>query len=171
MWNLFKVINKETRTTSKRHSVIFIDNLEHISCRFYCSLRTGKCLLESGQVTQIESRQTRPFEMNKISNYIRKSLHMHTSRTKVFYKRLVLKISQNSQENTCAKVFFLIKFQVSQAQVFYCEFYEVFKSTEHLFCRTPLVAASVRVCKLKRIFLATTFIHMFVTFKNYKVTL
>ena len=128
-------------------------------------------MLGSGQVTQIEPRQTRSFEMNKISNYIRKSLHMHTTRTKVFYERLVLKISQNSQENTCAKVFFLIKFQVSQAQVFYFEFYEVFKSTEHLFCRTPLVAASVRVCKLKRIFLATTFIHIFVTFKNYRVTL
>ena len=55
------------------------------------------------------------------------------------------KISQNSQENTCARVSFLIKLQASTcnfikketlAQLFSCEFCEIFK--EHLFLQaTP----------------------------------
>ena len=46
----------------------------------------------------------------------------------VLYKKLFLEISQNSQENTCARVSFLIK-------MFSCEFCEISKSTfftEHL---------------------------------------
>ena len=57
---------------------------------------------------------------------------------------MFLKISQNSQEDTCARVSFLIKLQAEAcnflkketlAQVFSCEFYEIFKNTlftEHL---------------------------------------
>ena len=57
---------------------------------------------------------------------------------------MFLEISQNSQENTCARVFFLIELQAKAckvikketlAQVFSCEFYEISKtafSTEHL---------------------------------------
>ena len=41
-------------------------------------------------------------------------------------KKVFLKISQNSQENTCAKVSLLIKLQ---AQLFSCEFCEFFKNT------------------------------------------
>ena len=48
----------------------------------------------------------------------------------------ILQISQNSQENTCARVFFLIKSQSwnfinkdTLAQVFSCEFCEISKST------------------------------------------
>ena len=74
------------------------------------------------------------------------------SRLEVFCKKLFLEISQNSQENACAKVSFLIKLQVqawasscikkeTQAQVFSCEFCEISKNT--FFYRTPLVAASV----------------------------
>ena len=48
-------------------------------------------------------------------------------------KKVFLEISQNSQENTCARASFLIKLQV-----FSCEFFEIFKNT--LFHRTPLVA-------------------------------
>ena len=51
-------------------------------------------------------------------------------------KKVFLKISQNSQENTCARVSFLIKLQA-----FSCEFCKIFKS--NLFYRTPPVAASV----------------------------
>ena len=44
-----------------------------------------------------------------------------------------LKISQNSQENTCARVSFSIKFffikKETLAQVFSCEFCEIFKNT------------------------------------------
>ena len=52
---------------------------------------------------------------------------------KVFYKKCVLRNSQNSQENTCARGSFLIKLQAwsatllkkeSLAQVFSCEFCE-----------------------------------------------
>ena len=50
----------------------------------------------------------------------------------VFYKKkLFLKISQNSQESTCARLSFLINFieKATLAQVFSCEFYEIFKNT------------------------------------------
>ena len=62
----------------------------------------------------------------------------------VFYKKVFLKNSQNSEENTCARVSFLIKLQASAlnfikkealAQVFSREFCKIFKntfSTEHL---------------------------------------
>ena len=64
-------------------------------------------------------------------------------------KKVLLEISQNSEENTCAIVSFLIKLQTSACnfikkkaltQVFSCEFREVFKN---IFCyRTPPAAAS-----------------------------
>ena len=64
-------------------------------------------------------------------------------------KKVLLKISLNSQENSCARVSFLIKKSLfikkeTLAQEFSCEFCETFKNT-FLF-RTPLVAASVNVC-------------------------
>ena len=48
----------------------------------------------------------------------------------VLWKKVFLEISQNSQENTCVKVSFLIKLQASEirAQVFYCEFCEISKN-------------------------------------------
>ena len=68
----------------------------------------------------------------------------------VFVQRAVQEISQNSQENTCGRVWFFIKLQGSAwnfikretlAQMFSCEFCEISKNT---FCyRTPPVAASV----------------------------
>ena len=48
-------------------------------------------------------------------------------------KKLFLKISQNSQENTCARVSSLIKLQTSK-------FYEIFKNS--FFYRTPSSTAS-----------------------------
>ena len=54
----------------------------------------------------------------------------------VFCKKVYLKISQSSQENTCARVCYIL-------QVFSCEFCEIFKNT--FFCRTPLVAASILI--------------------------
>ena len=60
---------------------------------------------------------------------------------------MFLEISQNSQENICTRVSFLIKLQVCNlikketvAQVFSCEFCEISKNT--FFYKTPLVAAS-----------------------------
>ena len=64
-------------------------------------------------------------------------------------EKVFLKISQNSQENTCAKVSLLIKLQAKAsnfikketlAQVFSCEFCKISKNTFSY--RTPLVAAS-----------------------------
>ena len=76
-------------------------------------------------------------------------------------KKVFLEISQNSQENTCAKISFLIKLQAlglrpttllkkracnfikkeTLAQVFSCKFCEIYKNT--FLHRTPLVAASL----------------------------
>ena len=70
-------------------------------------------------------------------------------------KKVFLKISQNSQGNTCARVSFLIKLKaswglnlpepevagLSLVQVFSGEFCEIFKNT--FFYRTSLVAASI----------------------------
>ena len=62
----------------------------------------------------------------------------------VFYKKGVLEISQNSQENTCARLSFLIKLQAwslllywkeTLTQVFSCQFCEISKNiffTEHV---------------------------------------
>ena len=58
-------------------------------------------------------------------------------------KQVFLEISQNSQENACARVTFLIKFFIKKetlAQVLSCEFCEIPKS--NCSYRTPLVAAS-----------------------------
>ena len=57
----------------------------------------------------------------------------------MFRKKVFLKISQNSQENTCTRVFFN-KFEETLAQAFSCEFCKISKNT--LFYRTPPVAAS-----------------------------
>ena len=64
---------------------------------------------------------------------------------------MFLEISQNSQENTCVRVSFLIKLQASGckliekeilAQVFTCEFCEISKNiffTEHLWATAPIL--------------------------------
>ena len=74
---------------------------------------------------------------------------LRSSRPEVFYEKGVPRNSQNSQENTCTRVSFLIKLQASGlqlikketlAQVFLCEFCEISKNTFSY--RTPPVAAS-----------------------------
>ena len=59
-----------------------------------------------------------------------------SSRPEVFYKKVFLEISQNSQKNICARASFLIKLQAlnftkkeTLAQVFSCEFCEISKNT------------------------------------------
>ena len=64
---------------------------------------------------------------------------------------MFLEISQNSQENTCARVSFLIKWQAwkeTLAQVFSCEFYKISKNTFSY--RTPPVAAFESVAYILR---------------------
>ena len=41
-----------------------------------------------------------------------------STRLEVFYKKVSLKISQNSQENTCARASFLIKLQAWGLQLY-----------------------------------------------------
>ena len=55
-------------------------------------------------------------------------LTFRSSHSEVFYKKLFLKILQNSQERTCARVSLLRKLQ-TLAQVFSCDIYEIFKNT------------------------------------------
>ena len=95
-------------------------------------------------------------------------------------KKVFLEISQNSQENTCARASFLIKLQAevcnftkkeTLAQVFSCEFYEISKSTfstEHLWTTSYRVHWQVKTCigqsechtfKKNSILLITTFLH------------
>ena len=68
----------------------------------------------------------------------------------VFGKNVFLKISQNLQENTCTTVSFLIKLQASDLQLYQKRdsgtgvFLWILQNfQEHLFYRTPLVAASL----------------------------
>ena len=72
-------------------------------------------------------------------------------------KKVFLKISQNSQENTCARVAFLIKLQSwglhfvekeNLAQVFSCEICEISKSTFSY--RTPPVAVSINTLESRQ---------------------
>ena len=73
-------------------------------------------------------------------------------------KKVFLKILQNSQENTCARVSFLIKFQAkvckfikkeTLAQVCSCEFCGIFKNI--YFYRTTPVAASTNSKRIKKV--------------------
>ena len=59
-----------------------------------------------------------------------------SSRPEVFYKKIISEISQNSQENICARGSILIKLQAlnftkkeTLAQVFSCEFCEISRNT------------------------------------------
>ena len=67
---------------------------------------------------------------------------------KCFVKAVFLEMSQNWQENTCARDYFLIKFikKETLTQVSSCKFCDISKNTS--FHRTPLVAASEVVKKI-----------------------
>ena len=65
-------------------------------------------------------------------------------------KKMFSEISQNLQENTCARVFFLVNFikKETLAQVFSCEFCEISKSTfftEHLWTTASIISFMVLV--------------------------
>ena len=75
----------------------------------------------------------------------------------MLYIKVFLIISQNLQENTCARVSFLIKLQASGcnfirkqnlAQVFFCEICEIFNNT---FLKEPLLeTAKIKIVKNKK---------------------
>ena len=65
--------------------------------------------------------------------------HSEAATRGVLQQKVFLEISQNSQQNICARVSFLIKLNFIKkqtlAQVFSCEFCEIYKNTfltEHL---------------------------------------
>ena len=62
-------------------------------------------------------------------------------------KKVLLEISQNSQENMCQSLFFNKVEKETLAQLFSCEFCENSKNT--FFDRTPLVAAS-EFCEISK---------------------
>ena len=67
-------------------------------------------------------------------------------------KKVLLEISQNSQENTCARVSFLIKAcnfikKETVTQVFSCKFCKISKN--NFSCKAPLAAAS-EYCSTKK---------------------
>ena len=100
-------------------------------------------------------RTTASYFMNKNRNNSSKKIKINgnicrSSRPEVFCKKVFLKISQNSQENTCTRASFLIKLQApacsfikkeALAQEFSCGFCEISKNT--FFHRAHLVAASL----------------------------
>ena len=75
----------------------------------------------------------------KLENWKEASDNDRSSRPEVFCRKGVF---ENLQENTCARVSFLIK------SLFFCEFCEIFKNS--YFCRTPLVAVFVVTKLLER---------------------
>ena len=81
-------------------------------------------------------------------------------------KKLFLEIPQNSQENTCARVFFFIK-KEALALVFSCEFCEISKNT--FFHKAPLAAASAvaNVLFLVAILVASLFLYLILRFSIY----
>ena len=89
-------------------------------------------------------------DLSQAFDTLNHSLLPEAAAWRCFVKTVFLEISQNSQENTCGRVSFLIKLQVTPqilAQVFSCKFCEIFKNT--FFDRTPSLAASVLLRKLK----------------------
>ena len=86
-------------------------------------------------------------------------------------KKLFLKVSQNSHENTCARDSFLIKLQASVfnfirketlTQLFYYEFFricknfEVFKNSDKNHYKTKTVTVTIKTKKIKTPLVAIT---------------
>ena len=100
----------------------------------------------------LESNWVKIFCMNEWMNDGKrwfKNLWFRTSHQKCSIKKVLLKLSQNSQENTCARASFLIKLQASGCnfikkrlwhRCFLVSFPKIFKVT--YFYRATLVAAS-----------------------------
>ena len=63
----------------------------------------------------LESTQKHVRNVTELREYLRKLIlddfNVQKQAPEVFYKKVFLKVSQNSQENTCARISFLIKLQ------------------------------------------------------------
>ena len=89
-------------------------------------------------------------KISNFENHMEPNILFRSSRAEVFWKKVFLKISQNSQENIFARVFFnkvaglrpatLLKKRL--AQLFSCEFCEISKNTfSHR--TTPVIASKI----------------------------
>ena len=79
--------------------------------------------------------------------------NFRSSRPEVFCKKVLLKISQNSQESTCARVFFIIKLQASGLQPFLIEHLRCLllylrQSYKYVFCYMAFDKAYIHQTKL-----------------------
>ena len=115
---------------------------------------TNKVCLVNKDITLIEGNKftANKRELSKLSKNI--LTLFRSSRPEVFCKKVFLKISQNSQENICARVSFFIRLQAEACnfikkenltQVFSYEFCENFNNTfftEHLRCLFLIVKKS-----------------------------
>ena len=90
------------------------------------------------------------------------------------YKKVFLKVLQNSQENTCARDSFLIKLQAETcnfisketlAQLLSCEFCEIFKNT---FCYRKPLDDCLYVTYGKILLIAATIFFYLAGLKSYK---
>ena len=114
-----------------RNIIVFMKKLEIIFsnlCLWYSSFISTKYLwVVHGFHIVIVSRSS-----SKIKNIL-----LEAATRGVLWKKVFLKVSQNSQENTCARVFFLIKLQATG--LFSGVFLWILRNLkERLFYRTPL---------------------------------
>ena len=88
--------------------------------------------------------------------------HFRSSRAEVFCKNVFLELSQNSQENTCARASFLVKLHTSSLQLYFILkkwlWHSWFPANFTKFLRTPVVAASVTYRNILINFMVTLFI-------------
>ena len=98
------------------------------------------CAVKHYSSTQVSSKVIVRYVMDDHFQYIKNGNPQAVVR-RCSVKKTFLEISQHSQENTCVRVSFPIKFKVEHlAQVFSCEFCEIPKNTFSY--RTPPVAGS-----------------------------
>ena len=76
----------------------------------------------------------------------------------VLYRKVFLKIPQNSQENTCARVSFNFIEKETLTQMFPCEFYKVFENT---FFKEHLKATASGICIIFMTFLVESNVFCF----------
>ena len=99
-----------------------------------------------------------------------------SSHHKCCIKNMFLEISENSQENSCVRVFFLIKLQASikkesLVHVFSCECYEISKNTffiEHLWT-TASVGLWFKYISTNLYVLFLLFVIVFVLWSHYPI--
>ena len=104
--------------------------------------KSKPCSVQQGKSQPCKNIFTNLIIPDKSKNTLHKNRSSHR---RCSVRKMFLEMSQNSQENTCARVSFLIKAcnfikKEALAQVFSCKFCEILKNT--FLYRTPLVAAS-----------------------------